>query len=153
MQFETLDNHHHKKNFDCGDIEINCYLQTMANQHHKKGVAKVHILTDGTSTIIGFYTLTSTSIELNLKGYPRYTPAIIIGRMGVDKQYQGQGISKLLLSHALQTIKKISLAVGVMITIIDAKDEGLAQYYQKFGFLPTQQPLRLILNINTISSV
>lgn len=112
----------------------------------KKGVARVHVLADG-KTIMGFYTLANISIELDLKGYPRSTPAIMIGRMGVDNRYQGQGYSKILLSHAIQSIKHISTITGVMVIVIDAKDEQLAQYYEQFGFVPTANPLRLILNV------
>lgn len=149
MQFELLGKHHNRAEFDCGQDEINRYLWTMANQHHKKGVARVHILADG-KTIMGFYTLANISIELDLKGYPHSTPAIMIGRIGVDNRYQGQGYSKVLLSHAIQSIKHISTITGVMVVVIDAKDERLAQYYKQFGFVPTANPLRLILNVHQI---
>lgn len=149
MQFELLAKHHNKKAFDCGNDEINQYLWKFASQHHKKGVAKVHILANDLD-IIGFYTLSSLSIEPNIKGYPKTVPAIIIGRMGVDKNHQKKGLSEVLLSHALSHIKSISETVGVVFVVIDAKTESLANYYQKFGFIPTHNPLRLILNVDGI---
>lgn len=121
----------------------------MASQHHKKGVARVHVLADG-KTIMGFYTLANISIELDLKDYPRSTPAIMMGRMGVDNRHQGQGYSKVLPSHTIQSIKHISITTGVMVIVIDVKDERLAQYYEQFGFVPTANPLRLILNVRQI---
>lgn len=147
--FEPLDKHHNRTAFDCGQDDINRYLQTMASQHHKKGVARLHVLADG-KTIMGFYTLANISIELDLKDYPRSTPAIMMGRMGVDNHHQGQGCSKVLPSHAIQSIKHISITTGVMVIVIDAKDERLAQYYEQFGFVPTANPLRLILNVRQI---
>lgn len=96
--FEPLDKHHNRTAFDCGQDDINRYLQTMASQHHKKGVARLHVLADG-KTIMGFYTLANISIELDLKDYPRSTPAIMMGRMGVDNHHQGQGRSKVLPSY------------------------------------------------------
>ena len=36
--FEPLDKHHNRTAFDCGQDDINRYLQIMASQHHKKGV-------------------------------------------------------------------------------------------------------------------
>lgn len=149
MKFELLSKHHNKKAFDCGNDEINQYLWQFASQHHKKGVAKVHILANDLD-IVGFYTLSSLSIEPNIKGYPKTVPAIIIGRMGIDKKYQGQGLSNTLLWHALKHIKQVSKTVGVIFVVIDAKNESLATYYQKFGFIPTHNPLRLILNVDGI---
>lgn len=83
MQFELLGKHHDRHAFDCGNDHINQYLKTMTNQHHQKGSAKVHVLADG-KAIVRFYTLTNISIQLDLKGYPPSTPAVIIGRIGVD---------------------------------------------------------------------
>lgn len=152
MHFEYLNAHHNKAVFDCGNDEINHYLKTMANQHHKRGVARVHILVEETN-IIGFVTLTSTMIDnsnLFIKRCPKQIPAILIGRIGVDKTYQGQGFSKLLLSHALKKIKSISLDSGIMFAIIDAKNDSLANYYQQYGFILTDTPNRLIYDISKL---
>lgn len=152
MKFERLAQHHDKKSFDCGNDEINRYLQTMASQHIKKDIAKVHVLANGVS-IIGFYTLSALLIDNSdnaIKGYPRQIPAILIGRMGVDVQYQGQGLSKLLLSHALNKVKAISQDVGMAFVVIDAKSDTLASYYQQFGFIPSDTPLRLMMSVKSI---
>lgn len=149
--FELLNHLHNRTDFDCGNHEINHYLKTMANQHHKKGIAKVHILSNG-NCIIGFYTLANLHIENNgqLKGYPKKVPAIVIGRMGVDKNYQGQGYSKQLIAHALTLVKQIAMMSGVAYVIIDAKDDPLADYYQRLGFLPSDEPYRLVMNANKL---
>lgn len=97
-----------------------------------------------------FIPLLIISIELDLKDYPRSTPAIMMGRMGVDNRHQGQGYSKVLPSHTIQSINHISITTGVMVIVIDVKDERLAQYYEQFGFVPTANPLRLILNVRQI---
>lgn len=152
MHFEYLNAHHNKSAFDCGNDDINHYLKTMASQHHKRGVARVHILADET-TIIGFFTLTNTMMDnsnLLIKRCPKQIPAILIGRIGVDKTYQGQGFSKLLLSNALKKIKSMSLDSGIMFAIVDAKNDGLANYYQQYGFVPTDMPNRLIYDIGKL---
>ena len=153
MQFERLSSHHDRQAFDCGDANINHYIQHYASQHVKKGIAKIHVLADS-QTITGFYTLSNTYIDNadgQIKGYPKQIPAIIIGRLGVDTRFQGQGLSKLLLSHALKKIQQLADDTGIAFVIIDAKDDKLADYYQKFGFMLTQQPLRLILATQKLS--
>ena len=44
--FNLLDKRHDRIAFDCGNDEINRYLQTMASQHAKKGITRTHVLTD-----------------------------------------------------------------------------------------------------------
>lgn len=152
MRFERLAKNHDRQNFDCGQDEINTYIKNFANQHTKKNIAKIHILIDenNPNQIIGFYSLSNTELVMKIKGYPNKIPAILIGKIGVDKQFQGQGLSKVLLSHALDKVKTLGLDTGIAFVIIDAKTDELANYYQRFGFLPTNIPHRLIMSIKTI---
>lgn len=136
MRFERFDAKYDRTNFDCGHQAINHYLWNMANQHHKKGISKTHLLVDG-DEILGFYTLSNMSIDNQtgfIKGYPRQIPAILIGRMGVSVKYQGQGLSKTLLSHAINKVQALSLDTGIAFVMIDAKTDELSQYYQRLGF-------------------
>lgn len=152
MRFERLAKHHDRQNFDCGQDDINTYLKNFANQHAKKNIAKIHILIDenNPNQIIGFYGLSNTELVMKIKGYPNKIPAILIGKLGVDKAFQGQGFSKVLLSHALNKIKTLSLDTGIAFVIINAKTDELANYYKRFGFLPTDIPYRLIMATDTI---
>lgn len=152
LVFERLNKSHDKESFDCNHHDINIYLKTIANQHIKKNIAQTHVLIDNNkpSTIIGFYTLSAIDVELSLKGYPNKIPAMLIGRIGVDKFYQGQGFSKILLSHALNKIKILSLDAGIAFAIIDAKDDDLANYYKRLGFITTSMPLRLAMETKLI---
>ena len=97
MQFELLAKHHNKHAFSCGDDDIDQYLKQMASQHIKKQLAKVYVLADG-ETIIGFYSLTVMTLILDLKGYPKHIPAVLIGRVGVYTTQQGQGGRQVTVS-------------------------------------------------------
>lgn len=151
MQFELLAKHHNKQAFGCGNDEIDQYLKQMASQHMKKQLAKVYVLAKG-ETIIGFYSLTVITLILELKGYPKHIPAVLIGRIGVDTTQQEQGIGRLLLAHALKKAKQMSLIGGVAFVVIDAKSDELVSYYEKFGFLKTAIPYRLIISVNSIDA-
>lgn len=136
MDFEVLAKHHNKADFDCGNDDINRYLQTIASQHAKKNISITHILADG-ETIKAFYTLSNSQItDHQLKGYPKVIPAILIGRIGIDKRYQGQGLFKVIFAHAFLGIKKFARFSGMAFIIIDPKTDTLNQYYQNMGFMP-----------------
>lgn len=152
LDISPLATHHDRQGFDCGNDDINLYLRTMANQHNKKNIAKTHVLTnlDNPNIIMGFYTLSAVELDIAIKGYPAKIPAMMIGRLGVDNHYQGQGLSKLLLANALSKIKRLSQDAGIAFAVIDAKNDTLAHYYQKFGFRPTELGHRLIIDVNGI---
>lgn len=134
--FEPLSKHHDRASFDCGNAPMNAYLKTMANQHAKKGISVTHILADN-SMIKAFYTLSNIHInnyERQLAGYPNEIPAILIGRIGVNKPFQGQGLLKECLTNAFENVFKIAKVSGIAFIVVDAKTDQLATYYQSIGF-------------------
>lgn len=150
--FELLNSTHDRTAFDCGNVQINQYLQTMASQHHKKGIASVHVLVNG-EQIKAFFTLSAISLDNTnnaIKGYPKQIPAVLIGRLGVDVAYQGQQLGDLLLSEALRFAKEIKKMAGVAFVVIDAKNESLANYYQKKGFYRFANSLKLFYPVNNV---
>ena len=108
--FSALDRSFQKQNFDCGQPELNEYLQKYASQNMRKGYGVTFVATKPDSQIIlGYYTASATSIEFTniptntIKGLPRYpAPAMLIGQLAVDKTFQNQGLGTLLLMHALK---------------------------------------------------
>lgn len=147
MRFELLSKKHDRTVFDCGNDAINRYFWQMANQHAKRGISRTHLLI-GDGGILGFYTLSNTSIDnldKSMKNYPERIPAILIGRLGIDKTAQGKGLSKILLSHAINKVKALSLDTGIAFIILNAKNEDLAHYYLSFGFEQLNQNDNLML--------
>lgn len=150
MMFEPLSKFHDRTTFDCGHEAMNAYLRTMANQHAKKGISITHILAEN-GMIKAFYTLSNMQITNNhmIKGYPNDIPAILIGRIAINKPYQGQGLLKEVFISAFTHIKKMAQVSGIAFIVIDAKTEQLAQYYQSLGFVPLVGH-RLIYAVNKI---
>jgi predicted GNAT family N-acyltransferase len=59
---------------------------------------------------------------------------MLIGRLAVDQQYRGQKFGEYLLVNALKRCLKLSREIGAMAVIVDAKDEGSARFYERYGF-------------------
>ncbi|MFA9486731.1 MULTISPECIES: GNAT family N-acetyltransferase [unclassified Moraxella] len=75
----------------------------------------------------------------------------MLGRLAVDKAYQGRGLGADLLLHAMQTVKKLSQMMGLAYVIVDAKDETAKAFYERFGFVAlSQHPMRLCYAIKDI---
>ena len=85
---------HDREAFDCGDADLNLYLQRYARQNHESGGAKCFVAapSDAPARVLGFYTLSPASLEysrtpaLARKGLGRYdVPVFRLGRLAVDK--------------------------------------------------------------------
>lgn len=78
-------------------------------------------------------------------------PCALVGRLAIDKHYIGQGLSKILLSHALHLVKQASEIIAISLVIVDAKTDELTTFYEKLGFTRIPDSLRLFLPVKKIN--
>jgi GNAT superfamily N-acetyltransferase len=162
MQFERLDTkQHNRKDFDCGVSVLNQYLQNIANQDQKRGLTRVYVLAEQ-QQIIGYYSICAHSVptdqlpEHRKLGYYQEAPFLLLGRLAVDKRYQGQGYGDgdALIFHAFSITKEAADKIGTLGMIVDAKDEKAACFYKKFGFKPlSTHKNRLVLPFSAMNAL
>ena len=146
---------HDRASFDCGDSDLNLYLQRYARQNHESGGAKCFVAApaDAPAGILGFYTLSPASLEysrtpaLAKKGLARYdVPVFRLGRLAVDKTVQGRGLGGALLLRAADRCLRVAEEVGGVALLIDAKNDRAARWYETYGALVlADAPLSLVL--------
>lgn len=146
---------HDRKAFDCGQADLNNYLQQTAQQHQKKQISRTWVAVYPTQSekILGFYTTTLAEIppdHLNAKDAKKlpktHLPVVRLSRLAVDSHYQGLQIGQRLLIDAMLRTVRLLNAFAVVAMVVDAKDERAALYYQHFGFIPLQdESLKLYL--------
>src|ERR1035437_3686554 len=160
---EPISKRHNREAFDCGDTALNDFLRRHARQTHDQGGAKTFLAVrdDNASLVLGFYSLSPASVE-----YSR-TPAIIkrglaqhdvpvfrLGRLAVDLSVQGKGLGGQLLLSAGRRCLRAAQDVGGVALLIDAKNDGVANWYASYGALPLlDTPLSLLLPLSTIQTV
>ena len=107
-----------------------------------------------TGRVGGFYTLSSNSVPLTdlpdplAKKLPRYPslPAALMGWMGRDEAFRGQGLGEALVFDAIRTVA--SAAIASYAIFADAIDERAARFHSDLGFTPLiDKPMRLFLPI------
>lgn len=157
---EPIEKRHDRSGFDCGDGDLNDFLQLHARKSHEKGGAKTFLAIDDTDNtkILGFYSLSPASIayertpEIVKRGLARYeVPVFRLGRLAVDKSVQGEGLGGQLLLAAGRRGLYVAAEAGGVALLIDAKNERVAKWYASYGALPLlDAPLSLILPFRTI---
>jgi GNAT superfamily N-acetyltransferase len=150
-----LAKHHDRAAFDCGEPNLNIYLQRYARQNHDNGGAKcfVAVPDDVPARVLGFYTPSPGSLEysrtpaLAKKGLGRYdVPVFRLGRLAVDRTVQGRGLGGALLLRAAARCIRVADQVGGVALLIDAKSDRAAQWYAGYGALALlDAPLSLVL--------
>ena len=152
---EAIAKKHDRKAFDCGQEDLNRFLQQYARQAHEHGASKTYVAVedaDGT-TILGYYTLSPAQVDfyrvpevarLNLGRHD--VGGFRLARLSVTKSLQGQGLGGKFLVAAARRCMRASQEVGGTALMIDAKDERVAQWYGSYGAVRLNDaPLSLLL--------
>lgn len=141
--------------FRCGRDPLDEYIRRYASQDVRRNVARVFIATpeNDPQQLSGFFTLSAGSVSCSslpaslarkLPCYP--VPVALIGRLAVDRKFQGRGLGSILLADACQKISQASAVLAVAGIIVDAKDGEAISFYKHFGFIPLQgQTDRMLL--------
>lgn len=149
-RIETLAADHDRSSFESGVESLDRYFRIQAGQDARKNMAApfAMILADG--VVAGYYTLSATSLtlaelpEATVRKLPRYplVPATLLGRLAVDRRYQGKGYGRFLLADALY--RAVINEIASFAVIVDAKDESARRFYERESFLALPgQPLKL----------
>ena len=138
---------HDRASFDCGEAELNVFIQTQAAKHMKVGISKTMLLpasvplSNGKYPICTFYTIAPSSIkrktlpEALAKKLPHYpVPVFLLAQMAVHLKYHGRGLGKITLIKALEYLWEINYKMRAFAVIVDCLNKSAEQFYLKYGF-------------------
>lgn len=161
--FELLNSQHRRTDFDCGNEMLNHYLKFQAGQDMKRKLAACFVFLDShQQEMIGYYTLSNTSIPLDYfsenvrrKLPPSYSsiPTTLLGRLAVDKKYQGDGQGEKILIHALKKCYETSLQIASFAVVVDPIDPNAERFYQKYDFIQLPDSRKMFLPMKVIEKL
>jgi GNAT superfamily N-acetyltransferase len=143
---EPLNISHRLEGFDSGVPAIDKWFQERAVQAGLSRSAMTFVLQHD-ERVIAFQSLTVgeiVNVEADARlraGMGKFAiPVLILARMGVHKDFQGQGIGKALLRDAIERTLVISENAGLRALITHPVDAKARAFYLTFGF--SENPLR-----------
>ena len=76
------------------------------------------------------------------RNMPPQIPSVILGRLAMDRAWQGKGLGAALLADALRRCIKASSEVAARLIIVHAISPAAEAFYLHHGFtrLPTDTP-------------
>lgn len=136
---KTLDKED-RSDFACGKEALDYYFRNQITQDIRRNIAKAFIaIHAATGAVAGYYTLSAAQVSLRdldddwRRKLPRYAalPAVLVGRLAIDRRFQGHGLGPSLLADA--AIRSIQSDIGIHFLIVDAIDDQAALFYQHHG--------------------
>ena len=131
----------------------------MANQ--MSGASRTYVVIDSTNDqrVIGYYCLASGALAVTdapgaiRRNMPDPIPMAILGRLAVDRTWQGKGLGVALLQDAMRRSTQAAAILGIRGLLAHAISLQAKTFYEYHGFIasPTQ-PMTLVLSINGLAA-
>ncbi len=102
----------------------------------------------GSSRIVGYFALSMGQILADeatgsmRRNMPKFIPAVVLGRLAIDRAWQGKGLGRALLADAVQRSLRASAEVSARLVIVHAISPAAEAFYLHHGFtrLPVETP-------------
>ena len=153
---ELLAASHDVGRFDCGNESLNHWLKRRAPRNQREGSSRTWVVTDGTR-VVGFYASATAVVARTeattraARNQPDPLPAMLLGRLAVDRNHQGKGLAAALLKHFLLKALEVAELTGLRLVLVHAKDSQASGFYRHYGFEPSPvDDLTLMLLIKDI---
>lgn len=133
---------HNRDRFDSGEPILDEYLRRYAGQNRRRDTAATWVITDPDEIVIAYASVAMTGIDRSsappelIKGSPDPVPAVLLGRLAVDKRYAGLGVGTALAAHVLATAVELNKKAACRAVVVTALNQKAWTWWQRLGFHP-----------------
>jgi GNAT superfamily N-acetyltransferase len=153
---EHLTSGHDLSAFDSGVPELDDWLRRRALQNEASGASRTYVVS-AEGRVVGYYALATGAIAQRQatgrvrRNMPDPIPVMVIGRLAVDRGYQGRGLGSALLRDALLRTLNAATVVGIRAVLLHAISEEGKRFYEKAGFSSSPvDPMTMMITLADI---
>lgn len=150
---EKLQISHQLQQFNSGNPELDDWLKRRALKNEGAGASRTYVLC-ADQQVVGYYCLATGAVDGAIatdrvrRNMPNPIPVIVIGRLAVDQDWQGQGLGRGLLRDAILRILNAAEIAGIRAILVHAISDAAQEFYQKSGFsISPCEPMTLMVTI------
>lgn len=155
---ERLTLEHRLDDFDSGEPVLDDWLKRRALKNEESGASRTYVLC-AERKVIGYYTLAAGSIirartpSRVRRSMPEPIPVMLLGRLAVDRSFQGRGFGKGLLRDAVLRTVHAAATAGIRAILVHAISEEAKHFYKACGFLQSpMDPMTLLVTVEDAKS-
>lgn len=142
-----LDGTHDLDGFECGVPALDDWLKRRARNNAAQGATHTYVVTDAalpptmtaTPPVIAYYALAAGAVAVAAapgrvrRNMPDPIPVIVLGRLAIDRRYQGHGLGRALFRDAGLRVLAAADIIGVRALLVDAISDDAKAFYLALG--------------------
>lgn len=140
---ELLTTEYDLSSFDCGEAVLDDWLRRHALKNQSTGAARTYVVAEADGQVVGYYALATGAVNAReapgrvRRNMPDPVPVMVLGRLAVDRSWQGRGLGRALLQDALHRTLQAAEIAGIRAMLVHALHDQAAAFYRNAGFLPS----------------
>lgn len=153
---EPLSDAHHLDLFDSGVETLDRWLKQRALKNQASGASRTFVACQG-RRVLAYYALASGAVTVAEAGgrfrrnMPDPIPVVILGRLAIDRSWQGRGVGRALVKDAGLRVVQAADAIGIRGLLVHALSKEAALFYEKVGFEPSGlDPMTLMITLGDL---
>jgi len=127
--------------FDSGEPALDDWLRRHALRNETRSGSRTYVVcAEPGNRVVAYYSLAVGAIAHTgasgriRRNMPDPIPVMVLGRLAVDRTFQGRGLGRSLLRDAiLRTVQAASIA-GIRAILVHAISDEARQFYERCGF-------------------
>lgn len=133
---------HDREQFDSGEPTLDEWLRRYAGQNRRRDTAATWVIAEANDVVVAYASVAMTGIdrsaapEVLAKGAPDPVPALLLGRLAVDRRYSGLGIGTALTGHVLATVVELNEKAACRAVVVTALTQSARSWWKRLGFHP-----------------
>lgn len=151
---EKLHPDHDLSRFACGESSLDDWLRQRARQNEERGASRTYAVCAEGNRVVGYYALAVGAVAHAdapgrvRRNMPDPVPVMVLGRLAVDREFQGRGVARGLLRDAVLRTLQASELAGVRAILVHAISEDARRFYEACGFIQSPlNPMTLMITI------
>ncbi len=131
------------------------WLGRYAGQNRRRDTAATWVIADADDAVVAHATIAMSAIDRSsapariARQAPKPVPALLIGRLAVDRRYRGLGVGTALVGHVLATAVELNVKAACRAVVVNALHASAHGWWERLGFSPfdpaDEQSLDLVL--------
>jgi GNAT superfamily N-acetyltransferase len=139
--------------FDSGHDTLDEWLRRRARANQVSGASRTYVVCEGTR-VVGYYCLSSgglATVEAPgalRRNMPDPIPMAVLGRLAIDRNWQGKGLGTALLQDAVLRAGQAAHIMGIRGVLVHAISEEAKAFYEHYGFAASPaHPMTLVISL------
>lgn len=132
---------HDSSAFDSGEPALDDWLRHRAWDNHLMAASRTYVVCpEGSERVVGYFALSMGQILAQeatgsmRRNMPKQIPTVMLGRLAIDRAWQGNGLGRALLADAVRRSLRAASEVSARLVIVHAISPAAEAFYPHHGF-------------------